>query len=456
MSRQSFAVSPVEAAFNSVTRAISSFHPAAVPRLARAHYRRELVAWFFLSTMMGVVEGGVVSVIAKNAFAGAVPDLWLDRAVAVLASAPAFANVTSILWAWSSHGRHKIRYLFGLQIAAVVLIAQVAFAPDNGLGLLMLIAACLGARVCWAGVVTLRTTVWRSNYPAHLRATMAGKITTIQAIVLSAVALTISLAMSENDSAYKLIYPVTAGFGLVGALVYRRMRMRGHAALLRDELRVTENGPALVSPLQVWRLLAEDRLFGRYMGAMFVFGLGNIMIMAPLVILLSDEFGYGYRNGILITTVIPILVMAMTIPVWSRMLDRMHIIRFRTIHCWAFVATNICLLLAAALHLPVLLWVTAVLRGVAFGGGVLGWNLGHHDFSPPELSSQYMGVHVTLTGVRGFIAMFLPIGLYQLFDAWHDGAGYWVFAVCLALNLAGAYAFARLRHEIPAGQELRP
>jgi hypothetical protein len=77
-------VSRLVPAINSVNRALTSFHPGAVPRLARLHYRRELVAWMLLPVMMGAVEGGVVSVLAKNAFEGAVAPTTLNLVVAVL------------------------------------------------------------------------------------------------------------------------------------------------------------------------------------------------------------------------------------------------------------------------------------------------------------------------------------------------------------------------------------
>ena len=34
-------------------------------------------------------------------------------------------------------------------------------------------------------------------------------------------------------------------------------------------------------------------------------------------------------------------------------------------------------------------------------GANLGWNLGHNDFASVGRAQHYMGVHVTLTGVRG-------------------------------------------------------
>jgi hypothetical protein len=394
--------------------------------------------------MMGAVEGGVTAVLAKNAFAGVVPDRWLNIAVAILSGAPAFANVTSFLWAALSHGRHKIRFLVGLQIAAVVLIAQVGLAPRSATGLLMLMLAGVGARVCWSGVVTLRATVWHANYPRHVRARMAGKLTTVQATMLAGVGLAIGLAMTVDDGSYHLLYPLVAGFGLIGAMLYSRMRMRGHAAIIGSEQREAERRPAIISPLQVWRILHTDRPFRRYMIAMFVFGLGNLSVAAPLVIMLRDVFGYGYLEGILIMATIPIAMMPVSIPFWSRILDRRHIVQFRVIHSWAFVITTVCVVIAALTRQPAFLWMAAVMKGVAFGGGVLGWNLGHHDFATPEQSSQYMGVHVSLTGVRGLIGPPAAVGLYELLDMWRPGAGAWVFVVCLAISTAGAIGFALL------------
>jgi hypothetical protein len=88
-----------------------------------------------------------------------------------------------------------------------------------------------------------------------------------------------------------------------------------------------------------------------------------------------------------------------------------------------------------------LLFITAALVGIADAGGVLAWNLGHHDFAKDHNASQYMGVHVTLTGIRGLIAPFLGVGIYELQNHWHPGAGVWVFLPCLLLNASGAFGF---------------
>lgn len=414
-----------------------------MPRLSRAHYRKELASSAFLPVMMAVVEGGIVSVIAKNAFQGRVPDATLNFTVAVLAGAPAFSNITSFLWAHLANGRDKIRFLTWMHLATALLVLLIAFVPLNWGGLLVLTACVVGARMCWAGVVTIRSTIWRANYPRSARANMAGKLTMIQSLIIAAVGWGLAEAMTHDERAFRLVYPVAAVAGLIGAMIYNTLRMRGHRAMVLAE-RATYNGSPgglLFSPIQLVQVLRDDRNFRHYMMCMFVFGTGNMMITAPLVIMLRDVFEMEYRGGMLISGVVPILLMPLSIPIWSRLLDNVHIIRFRAIHSWAFVSAAAAMLFATVTHQPQYLWLSAILQGAAFGGGMLAWNLGHHDFAPAHKASQYMGVHVTLTGLRGIIAPILAVGLYQALGKISEGAGAWVFSVCLALNLTGAVGF---------------
>ncbi len=88
-----------------------------------------------------------------------------------------------------------------------------------------------------------------------------------------------------------------------------------------------------------------------------------------------------------------------------------------------------------------------VIKGCACGGGALAWNLGHLDFAPEDRASEYMAAHVTLTGLRGLIAPFMGVTLYQLFESISKGSGPWVFAVASALVVLAALGFVALHHQ---------
>ncbi len=430
---------PPPGAPGSLGRALGSFLPRAVPLMLRANYRRELAAWCLLPIMLGTVEGGVVGVVAKVYFANVVPQRLLNLAVAVLTGAPSFANIVSYLWAAASHGRPKVRFLVCLQVAVCLSAASVALAPHSPAGLALFTASVVVARMCWSGVVTLRTTMWRANYPRHARARLAGNLATALSLAISAAGFVTGWLMKENVEAFRAVYPAAAAFGLVGAWVYSGVRMRGQNAWLRAE-RLDPEG-SRIHPMQLVRVLLEDRRFRRYLTGMFLFGTGNIMVAGPLVVILRDRFDLNPFSAILIVSVIPMGLMPVSIPIWSRVLDRAHVVTFRAVHSWSFVASTACFLAACLFGSTPLLWLGAAINGVAFGGGVLGWNLGHHDFAPPQRAGQYMGLHVTLTGIRGLLSPLIGMGLYDLLEIVSPGSGYWVLGLCLLFSTAGAVWF---------------
>jgi len=303
----------------------------------------------------------------------------------------------------------------------------------------MLLFCVVGSRICWTGVVTLRSTVWQANYPRANRADVAGRIATVQAIVLATVGLGIGELMDQNEESFRWIYPVAASFGIIGAWIYSRMQVIGHAKILEDERARPELATA--TPWKTIGLLKEDKDFAKYMSCQFIFGLGNLMLTAPLVVVLADQFSFDYLGEILIVSTIPIILMPLSIPIWARLLNRVHVIQFRAVHSWIFVLSAVIFGVSIFLSSTIGLWIAAAIRGVGFGGGVLAWNLGHQDFAPVDQSGRYMGLHVTLTGIRGLIAPALGMGLYTVLHTIGEGTASLVFFIGAAISSIGGIGF---------------
>lgn len=436
-----------------VTGWLWSFHPRSIPPMQRMNYARELLSWAFLPIMLGAIEGGTMAVIVKKAWTGVpgVSPAVLDFAVALVSAAPNFANLTSFLWARVSHGRDKVRFISKIQIATCICVAVVAAMPVSAWGLLGTCIAVLVARATWTGVITVRTAVWRQNYPKANRASIAGKMATMQSLMLALSGWVVGASMDISAVSFHCVFPVLAVVGLYGNSIFRKVRLRGGRGLARAE-RSQGGGRAKLTANPVdgaqmageafrtnWRVLVEDREYRRFMVWMFVFGLGNLMVLAPQALVLEDELGATYLQAILATTVIPLAIMPLAIPVWAKLLDRVHIVRFRSIHAWSFVLAALMLWIAAVGHQLWLFYVASVFLGVGFAGGSLAWNLGHHDFAPPQHDALYMSVHVTLNGIRGVIAPFVAVGLYK----WLGGHGMasWTFFICFLVNTLGAMGF---------------
>lgn len=429
---------------------LSGLGTGSLPPLTRSLYARELPVWALLPLMTGAIEGGVVGVIVKKVYAGVIEEDLLNLLVAFLVGLQAITNLTSFAWASLAHGRSKTKMLLWMQIGCAVTMTLPAFASETPGGLVLFMLGIVGSRLCWSGVVTLRSTVWAANYPRHARARIAGRFAAVQALVLAGVSAGIGVLMDIDHTAYRWAYPTAAGIGLLGAAAFSRVRMRGERAMLKEE-RASDHRddrrPSL-NPIRIIHFLRSDRTFGTYMVCQFMLGIGNMMISAPLIIVLTDVYGMDYVQAIALLTSIPIAMMPFVIPMWSRLFDRIHVVRFRSIHSWIFVITNIMLIVTVATGWMPGFWIAAAMRGVAYGGGVLAWNLGHHDFSSVSASPAYMGVHVTLTGFRGLIAPTLGVLLYEAFQG-PDPNGVITFSVSLLLGTLGALGFVWMANRLP-------
>ncbi len=413
--------------------------------MVRPLLRLELLSTICFAVVIAVIEGGIIAVFTKKTFASVAPKGSINLFVAFLGATPEIANILSFLWSWLSQGRRKIPIINTLQVVVITAIAAIAFVPTNYFGLCLLAFLAFVARTCWSGMITIRPTVWRANYDRATRARVVATLSTAQMLVAATLGILLGLLLDIDPDFYHLLVPAAGAVGLVAVWATHKLRVRHERRLLQSETQAS----AALSPFQaavvVVRVLKTDRWYRRFMNCMFLLGLGNLMLPPLLVIILAEEFKAGYLHSILVTSAIPALITPLAIPMWSRMLDRAHVVRFRTIQSWTFVVASLIMAIASFFHLRDLLFVSAALQGVGFAGGALAWNLGHVDFAPPSQTSQYMATHVTLNGVRGLIAPFSSVFLYQAAKAADvPNAGAFVLLLASAIAALGALGFARL------------
>jgi len=421
-------------------------HRPSIPFVARTLMPREVQVNALMAVALGALEGGLVGVIVKTGFADAAPAAQLNLAVAVVTGAPALANVASLTFANLAHGRHKSRWVAALMALTALAALLIALARVSGPGLVWLTLWMVIARLCWCGVITLRAAIWRANFPRHVRATITGQIAVTYSVLMALTAAGIGVAMEFNDQAWRALFPLTALTGLAAAWRYRRFTVRGHGRLLRQEAAEGRDGRMrLADAIDVLR---RDRWYRRYMATMFLFGSGNLMVIALLVVILTEQLGVARLDQVLITTTVPLVAVAALTPFWARRLDRMHVLDYRAVHSWMFVLAMALFAPGAIFGQVWLFWLGALVMGSAFAGGKLGWNLGHNDFSSDGRSTLYMAIHVTLTGIRGLLAPLVGVLMYQWLESRQAGLGRYVVLFPLSLTVAAAITFvvlARMR-----------
>ncbi len=415
--------------------------------MAAALVPRELTNWSLTSVTLGVLEGGLLGVIVKNQFDDVASPAAVNLAVAIVAGAPSFTNLSSFLFSSWSSGRDKLQIMSRLMQLMGVATILLAFPVANLVGLVLFCLLAVVARTAWSGILTLRASVWRANYPREWRAQITARLVRLSSLLVAAVAAVVGFMLDWQDDFYRICFLVAGICSLVAARIYSKARIRRHQQLLRSERAAKVEGRRHFSLAVFGEVLRGDRDFRNYMSCMMVFGGANLMVIPMLVVMLNEQFHLSQWRQVMVTSSLPLVIMCLAVPRWARLLDRKHIFAYRAVHSWYYVLSYVFFALALGTGNPWLLWPAAMLLGGANAGGHLGWNLGHNDFTSDANAAQYMAVHVTLTGVRGIFMPLAGIGFYQLLLKYWPAMAAQALLLPLLLSAAGAGWFVFLNAE---------
>ena len=440
-----------------------------LPFLARRNYYYEFKHLLLWSALAGLIEGQFASIIVAKTFGGG------KLLITIATATPAACYIFSLFWGMLCVGRPKIRVITMLGVGAVLLTGSIAAIPASPRGAVWFICQIAAVQILLAGVVTVRSALWKSNYPHSARGRITARLQAVRFVISISAVLLAAWACDRDPNSYRFVFPCVAGLGAVALLVLGRIHMRGE----RNELaraqtpeRQTDQREGLVEPLNLTALLSpgrvlgrmvdilrRDRKFARYCVAQALTGLSNFMTLPVIVAVITRELDIGFAWGFWISTALiqamPQLFRLGTLHRWARLFDRVGVIRFRVVSV-AVWSVSLVFGMAATLvaisgdrigpvHLPLAVGLFALRglgNGIALGAGALAWNLGHLHFARSDEAEVYMGVHVFLTGLRGLIAPAVGMLLWTLVGAW-----VWIVAIALAV-LSGRMYLAMAREEL--------
>jgi hypothetical protein len=443
--------------------------------MVRASYRAEMRSALTYPLAAALAEGSFTGVVAAKYF-HASPLL-----LAVITAAPMFGNVMALVWAELARARPKVRFVNWLQFGVITSIAAVALTRPlpREAGGWAFAALIIVARVAASGIITIRSAIWRANYPRHTRGQIIARITVTATAVLAVTTMLGALWLDRDPGAFVYLYPLAAALGAVGIWQFSRVRVRGEGKALRREREQMRERQPVYTPepedlshtgetnvmnyepgadrpaagrrgvraflAESLQILREDRAFRNYQWWQFLNGASFLLMAAPLMFMVSREMtdaATQYARATVVLQIVPMVTSIVFTQLWAPLFDRVHISVFRMHQGLVSVVAHSVLLAGA---LAGQLWVVAVaqfLVGVSNAAGNLAWNLGQYDFAPPERTAAYMGVHVMLTGLRGSVAPFLGVWLYA-------AMGRWVFAISVAMCVAALFGFMHMARHAP-------
>lgn len=407
--------------------------------LSRHNLRWEQLTELSLPASIALLEGSFCAIVADKLYDA--PG-WV---LALLTSAPMWANLSSVLWNPIVRGLPKVPSILVLQTLTLACIGLIALLPKGEPGLWLLVSAMVVGRLLVSGAITVRSVVWSLNYHRDVRARSTARLHTLGSLVTVTVASLASWALDNDPGYFRWLYLAGILPGIIGIWCFWHVDVPGELRQRVEERRLRKI--ATQRSIGSLRILWSDKNYGRYMLYQFVSGVANMGIEAPIVYLVSRELGAGFLASISITLMIPFVSGILALPFWAGYLDRSHVVRFRFNQCHYMVLSMFLLWVGAELGS---LWVLALARfigGLVRSAGGIAWQIGHNDFAPRANLSGYMSLHVTLTGLRGALAPFLFMALYLGVGTW-PGWGPGVFLVATALAGVAAWGFWRLKRDL--------
>lgn len=431
-----------------------------VPARARRNYILEIRHLLFWGLFAGLVEGTFSAVIVAKTFGGS------ELLITTVNATPAFANLVSLYWGAIIVGRRKLACFMAFGAAAVCASTTVFLTPQTHAGGWIFAGQILLSRVFMSGVVTARASLWKSNYPKSHRGRITAGLQVIRTLMTLPVIFGGGLLFDLRPNAYHWFYPALSLCGAIGLLILRGEPVRG--AKVRPSGRSPDDDapladPAITEPFSLialvrpWvllsrmrQLLRDDPRFAQYCKAQMCIGIANLLVIPVNTIVLTKYLNMSYfaSNGLL--DGIPRAVTLLMLPIWAKQFDRVGVLRFRVVNTFCWCASMLLCGIGAACalrHEPGAPgWLIAAMVAYALGriadgaaqsGGAIAWNIGHLHFADDDKAELYMGIHVSLTGLRGLIAPFVGVLLFQ-----YIGVG--VFGIGLAMSLAGWRIFSNL------------
>ncbi len=425
-----------------------------IPTMARPNYLAELRHMTLWGLFANLVDGSFSSIVVAKTFGSPllVPIVW---------ATPMLAHVLSFVWGIVLRGQPKVRTFVVLAVFALASAGSIAFTPSDWhpWGGWVFAGQVALARIFLSGLVTVRTSIWKSNYPQSHRARIAGRLQALGALLMLGMGATVSLLFDRHAEYYRWVYPTIAAIGVISLIPLRGVRVRGEPRELKgfrnhlasegeDNGHLAQFDRGLKEAVTILR---RDRDFSRYCSAQYLLGSANLMLDPVLTIFLTQGLGLGYFGSYLLMEQIPTVLSLLTLRRWANLFDRVGVLQFRVTNSVFWLASFVLVTAALLIHsIPIALAASVamavlvagrVVNGVGRGGGSIAWNLGHLHFAGPHDAELYMGIHVALTGIRGVIMPFIGTVAYNLFGP-----------VTLLLSVGLAIAAQRAFHRLAAAE----
>jgi MFS family permease len=347
-----------------------------------------------------------------------------DFVISLIVAAETGASLLSAVWAKLLKPLPKVVVVFGGGFVARSLLAGTGLATHE-----------TAYAVCVIGYFAISSAggpfymaLLKQMYPQQYRGRIVASLMFVGATA-TMVGTLIGGPLLEGlgKGSYRIVFPVSAIFGLMASCLMLRLRP-GPSATPESEMPPLEL-PALLEKAGVGKnrltlgiarmlhepivILREDPAFRMWLVCVFFFGFGNIMTQ-PLRVLFHSDVLHLTKTQQSLTVLGMMGAYSLGNLLWGRVTDRIGGIK-------VLIASVAILALSPILYFVAPNWWFAlaanVVMGIGFSATDVSYTTSILNFAPQGRAEEYQALHATLLGIRGWVAPILAVRMI----AWMGG-----------------------------------
>jgi MFS family permease len=334
--------------------------------------------------------------------------------ITLMVMAQPVSQLLAIVWANVMEGRSKRPFILGFGGVGRLSLLFVALATTP-----VAFAAPVVVSVALAmAIIPALNALYQSNYRDHERGRIFGWVMSGTALANIAASLAAGHLMDINPAWYRVIYPVAGILGLGSAVLYYKIRPRhgpaGSPGMSDAALGPAEwfdaVGRAIRSPFRgAAAVFRGDPNFLRFEVGYMLYGMAFMILQPVLPIFLVDEIKVQYSEAAMARGLIFFGMIGLLSPFFGRLLDRWNAVRLSILSFAMLVFFPLGL---AASRSVGGVYGAFAWYGIAMTGVNIAWTMGPILFAGRRDAASYMGIHVTMVGIRGLVGN--PLGLLLL------------------------------------------
>ncbi|GAB4301323.1 MAG: hypothetical protein Kow0090_16850 [Myxococcota bacterium] len=326
-----------------------------------------------------------------------------DLIITLLTMGPLAVMILSNIFALEMFGKSKRPYFIASAIIGRVPLLLIFFIEDASMYAVIILISVF----YYVIFKPAENSLIQANYDKSHIGEIYGYLSSIALLSSMFAAFLGGKVLDADPHNYRYIIPAAAILSFIAMMLYAFMPVRKVEYVNSERCKPS----VLEAYKNFFTTLFKDKAFRRFEVCFLIYGFGILMLEPLVIILFVNELKLEYSQAAAALGLVSQFVILLFTPFMGRLFDGINAFKMLSLSVAILIFHSLLLYFSYGLAL---VYAAYVFRGLSMAGITILWNLGPIKFAGEKDSTNYMGIHLTMVGIRGILAPTLGMASYYL------------------------------------------